>query len=136
MKAPERIAIDNYVMKTDSAAIPEMRQNSFTEKLAWPVRSSPQISSMMFVQTGRAIFLNTGYTFVGRAAIAQTLRNISFGDCFGRGFAAAFFHGIGNRLKLFKGEASAIEETSAEPLMFCTCWRDTLPPVREPPPCP
>src|ERR1700694_5731261 len=87
-----------------------MRQNSFTEKLglAGPV-ITPDFKHDVRA-TSRAIFLNTGYAFVGRAGNRANFAQHSIGDRFGRGFAAAFFHGIGNRLTLFKSETSALEE--------------------------
>src|SRR5882762_9268479 len=87
-----------------------MRQNSFTEKLglAGPV-ITPDFEHDVRA-TGGAIFLNTGDTFVGRTGNRANFAQHYISDRFGRGFAAAFFHGVGNRLKLFKSEPSAIEE--------------------------
>src|SRR6266436_293731 len=110
MNSPKGKDPDNYVAKTAAALFPEMRQHGFTKKpcLADTV-VSPNLQHDVRAACG-AILFDPLDALVGSTGYGANFTQNLVGDSFGRCFASAFFHGVGNGLKLCESQTRTFEK--------------------------
>src|SRR6267378_2590973 len=110
MKSPKGKDPDNYVAKTAAALFPEMRQHGFTKKLCLSnTVVSPNLQHDVRAACG-AILFDPLDALVGSTGYGANFTQNLVGDSFGRCFASAFFHGVGNGLKLRESQTRTFEK--------------------------
>src|SRR6267154_403374 len=110
MKAPKGKDPNNYVAKTAAALFLEMRQHGFTKELCLAnTVVSPNLQHDVRAACG-AILFDPLDALVGSTGYGADFTQNLVGDSFGRCFAAAFFHGVGNGLKLRESQTRTFEK--------------------------
>ena len=91
-----------------------MRQHRFAKQLRLPrAIVAPDLQHDVSTTSG-AIFLDLLHALVGRARNGTDFAQHFIADGLRGGFAAAFFHGVRNRLQLFESDARGF--AAARPL--------------------
>src|SRR5260370_5411934 len=110
MKAPKMKKTYDYAPEIAGALFPEMRKNSFTKKLGLTETVvSPNLKHDVRAASG-AIFFDPLDALFGGAGNGANFMQDLISDSQGCRFASAFFHGVGDRLKLRESQPRAFEQ--------------------------